>query len=48
MHPFIEKMQDEGVEKHFVIETDYDRKLLLKYGEDPFDNICLRIYNARK
>ncbi len=42
MHPFIEKMQSEGVEKHFVIETDYDRKLLLKYGEDPFDNKYLR------
>ncbi|MDE6275121.1 MAG: zinc dependent phospholipase C family protein [Clostridia bacterium] len=41
-HPFIEKMQAEGVAKHFVIETDYDRKLLIKYGEDPFDNKYLR------
>ena len=41
-HPFIEKMQAEGVERHFVIETDYDRKLLIKYGEDPFDNKYLR------
>ena len=41
-HPFIEKMQEEGVEKHFVIEQDYDRKLLIKYGENPFDNKYLR------
>ena len=41
-HPFIEKMQAEGVARHFVIETDYDRKLLIKHGEDPFDNKYLR------
>lgn len=42
MHPFINKMQADGVAKHFVIEQDYDRKLLIKYGENPFDNKYLR------
>ena len=41
-HPFIEKMQADGVARHFVIEQDYDRKLLIKYGENPFDNKYLR------
>ena len=41
-HPFIDKMEEEGVARHFVIETDYDRKLLIKYGEDPYDNKYLR------
>lgn len=42
VHPFIEKMQADGVARHFVIEQDYDRKLLIKYGENPFDNKYLR------
>ena len=41
-HPFIDRMDEEGVARHFVIETDYDRKLLIKYGEDPYDNKYLR------
>ena len=41
-HPFIEKMHADGVARHFVIEQDYDRKLLIKYGENPFDNKYLR------
>lgn len=42
LHPFIDRMQAEGVARHFVIETDYDRKLLIKYGENAFDNKYLR------
>lgn len=37
-HPYIDKVVSENVEKHFVIETDYERKLLIKNGLDPYSN----------
>ncbi|MDE6189863.1 MAG: zinc dependent phospholipase C family protein, partial [Clostridia bacterium] len=42
VHPYICKMEAENVEKHFIIETDYDRKLLIKTGENPYSNKYLR------
>jgi len=42
MHPFIWKMDRQKVEKHFIIEADYDRKLLIKSGENAFSNKFLR------
>ncbi|MDE7215732.1 MAG: zinc dependent phospholipase C family protein [Clostridia bacterium] len=42
VHPYICKVEAEKVEKHFIIETDYDRKLLIKTGENPYSNKYLR------
>ena len=42
IHPYIRKVESEKVEKHFIIETDYDRKLLIKTGENPYSNKYLR------
>ncbi|MBD5100956.1 MAG: zinc dependent phospholipase C family protein [Clostridiales bacterium] len=42
VHPYICKVEAEKVEKHLVIEVDYDRKLLIKTGENPYSNKFLR------
>lgn len=35
MHPYIWKCDKEGISPHFVIEADYERKLMLKEGVNP-------------
>ncbi|MDE5549381.1 MAG: zinc dependent phospholipase C family protein [Clostridia bacterium] len=42
VHPYVCKVDAEKVEKHLVIEVDYDRKLLIKTGENPYSNKYLR------
>ncbi|MDE7078831.1 MAG: zinc dependent phospholipase C family protein [Clostridia bacterium] len=42
IHPYVCKVDAEKVEKHLIIEVDYDRKLLIKTGEDPYSNKYLR------
>ena len=42
VHPYILKVDAEKVEKHLIIEVDYDRKLLIKTGENPYSNKYLR------
>lgn len=42
VHPYILKVDAEKVEKHLIIEVDYDRKLLIKTGENPYSNKFLR------
>ncbi len=36
MHPYIWKCNKENIAPHFVIEADYDRKLLLRDGKNPY------------
>lgn len=35
LHPYIWKCDQENIAPHFVIEADYDRKLLLRDGKNP-------------
>lgn len=37
MHPYIWRCDEEKIAPHFVIEADYDRKLLLADGKSPYD-----------
>lgn len=36
MHPYIWKCDRDNIARHFVIEVDYDRKLLLRDNQNPF------------
>ncbi len=37
MHPYIWKCDEGKIAPHFVIEADYDRKLLIDAGENPYN-----------
>lgn len=37
MHPYIWKCEEEKLAPHFVIEADYDRKLMLRDGVNPYN-----------